>query len=113
MHLTPEQLTHFQTKLQEEKARLEQELSLLGTKKGEGDYETKMNDMGSDEEETASEVEEYVDNLAVESNLEQQLKEILVALDKVEAGTYGLCEKTGAPIAIERLVAYPSARVAL
>lgn len=113
MALTQEQITHFKSKLLEEKARLESELSLLGKKVGEGEYETTMTDMGDDEDEAASEVEEYVDNLGVESNLENQLGEVTAALGRIEGGTYGICEVTGQDIAVERLEAYPSARKAI
>lgn len=113
MPLTQEQISHFKQKLLEEKTRLEAELALLGKKVGEGDYEATMSDMGSDEDEAASEVEEYVDNLGVESNLEGQLTETLAALERIEAGTYGICEESGKDIAPERLEAYPSARKAI
>ena len=113
MALTAAQITHFQKKLSEEKVRLEEELVLLGKKVGEGEYKTTLNDMGSDEDEAASEVEEYVDNLSVEANLEEQLQEVNAALGRIEAGTYGICEVSGQEIAIERLEAYPSARKAI
>lgn len=113
MALTQEQVLHFQEKLLAEKARLEGELALLGKKVGEGDYQTTMTDMGNDEDEAASEVEEYVDNLGVEANLEKQLSEVTAALSRIEGGSYGICEDTGQDIAIERLEAYPSARKAI
>ncbi len=113
MHFTEADFQHFAEKLQEEKTRLEQELSLLGKKISEGDYETTLPDFGTDEEETASEVEEYVDNLAVETNLESQLQEVIAALERITAGTYGICERTGNPIARERLEVYPSARFSI
>lgn len=113
MALTTEQTAHFKDKLLEEKNRLEGELALLGNKVGEGNYQTRLGDMGDDEDEAASEVEEYVDNLSVEANLEEQLGEVLAALDRIEAGTYGICEESGKEIALERLEAYPSARKAI
>lgn len=113
MALTQEQIAHFEQKLLQEKDRLEAELAVLGKKVGVADYETKLNDFGGDEDEAASEVEEYVDNLGVESNLEEQLQEVIAALDRVSAGTYGICEETGTEIALERLEAYPSARKAI
>jgi RNA polymerase-binding transcription factor DksA len=113
MPLTQEQISHFKEKLLEEKARLESELSLLGKKVGEGDYETTVHDMGNDEDEAASEVEEYVDNLGVENNLETQLGEVTAALKRIEGGTYGICEESGQDISVERLEAYPSARKAI
>jgi DnaK suppressor protein len=113
MSLTQIDNEYFSEKLLAEKQKLEQELSLLGKKVGEGDYETSITDMGSDEEETASEVEEYVDNLSVETNLEGQLKEVLAALERIQNGTYGICEKSDQPIDRARLEAYPSARFAI
>ena len=113
MALTQEQITHFKEKLLEEKNRLESELSLLGKKVGDGDYETTMPDMGGDEDEAASEVEEYVDTLGVEANLEEQLQEAIAALERIENGTYGICEESGTDIPVERLEAYPSARKAI
>jgi len=97
-----------------DKSRLEGELSRIGSPTDiPGDYKTKTFDMGTDPDENASEVEEYVDNLGLEKNLESQLKDATDALSKIEAGTYGVCEKTGEAIAIDRLMAYPSARTAL
>ncbi|MBP7060783.1 MAG: TraR/DksA C4-type zinc finger protein [Candidatus Moranbacteria bacterium] len=72
-----------------------------------------MEDMGTDPDENASEVEEYVDNLGLEKNLEAQLKDVNDALAKMDHGTYGVCEETGKDIAVERLEAYPAARTAL
>lgn len=104
-------VAELKEKLLGEKSRLEGELSRIGNPTGvEGDYETKFQDMGSDEDENASEVEEYVDNVAVEGTLETQLKDVNDALAKMEAGNYGVCEKTGEEIPLERLQVYPAAR---
>ena len=78
-----------------------------------GNYETRIEDMGTDPDENASEVEEYVDNLGLEQTLEGQLKDVTDALAKMEQGTYGICEKTGKEIDADRLMAYPGARTAL
>ena len=59
------------------------------------------------------EVEDYVDNLGVETTLEKELKDVMDALAKLEKGTYGLCETSGQEIALDRLRAYPAARTAL
>ncbi len=104
-------VAELKEKLLAEKARLEGELSRIGKPTGiPGDYETQIQDMGDDEDENASEVEEYVDNVAVEDNLEGQLKDVNDALAKMETGSYGICEKTGEEIPVERLQAYPAAR---
>jgi len=46
----------------------------------------------------------------LESNLEAQLKDVNDALDKMDKGVYGVCEKTGEAIPENRLMVYPSAR---
>ena len=95
-------MSELKQKLLEEKAHLEVELARLGKPTGViGDYETTIEEIG------------YVDNLGVESNLEGQLKDVLAALKKMDQGTYGVCEKTGKEISVERLKAYPAARTAI
>lgn len=42
-----------------------------------------------------------------------RLAEIAAALDRVDAGTFGVCEACGAPIATARLEARPSARLCI
>jgi RNA polymerase-binding transcription factor DksA len=104
-------LAEVKAKLIEEKDRLEKELSRFAkANETEGSYTTTFQDMGSDEDEQASEVEQYVDDIALESNLEAQLKDVLDALVKIETGNYGVCEETGEMISEERLRVYPQAR---
>ncbi len=52
-------------------------------------------------------------NLSLASNKQEILKEIDEALDKIEAGTYGLCENCGGKIPLKRLRAKHSARYCL
>ena len=110
MSLDPEILAELKSKLLSEKTRVEQELVRIAKPtKAEGDFETSFNEIGSDEDENASEVEEYTDNLALETNLQKQLKEITDALSRMEDGTYGKCENCEADVPLERLRAYPAA----
>lgn len=114
MALDYEVLTELKEKLVSEKNRLEKDLARFATSTGTpGSYETRIQDMGTDPDENASEVEEYVDNLGLENNLEDQLKDVTDALAKMEVGTYGICEDTGKEIDLDRLRAYPAARTAL
>jgi RNA polymerase-binding transcription factor DksA len=104
-------IAELKEKLLIEKKRLESELSgFADSTEVPGDYKTAFDNIGTDEDENATEVEEYVDNLALESNLEGQLRDVDDALAKIEQNTYGICEKTGQEISIERLKAYPAAR---
>jgi RNA polymerase-binding transcription factor DksA len=57
-----------------------------------------------------SEVFEREKDMAILEQLERELAEIEAALQRLDAGTYGVDEVTGEPIAPERLEAYPIAR---
>ncbi len=49
-------------------------------------------------------------DIAILEQLEHELAEIEAALQRLDAGTYGIDEVTGEPIAPERLEALPNAR---
>jgi len=114
MALDKKTLEELKVKLLAEKTRIEGELGVIAKPlAGEGSYETNFNEIGTDEDENASEVEEYTDNLALENTLQKQLKEIAEALDRMEEGTYGTCENCGREIDVDRLRAYPAARTCI
>jgi len=107
-------IVELKQQLLNEKTHLEAELARFAkTTKIQGNYETQIENIGTDPDENAIEVEGYVDNLGLESNLENQLKDTNDALQKIEQGTYGICEQTGQEISIERLKAYPAARTTI
>ncbi|HBI16760.1 MAG: hypothetical protein UR60_C0039G0008 [Candidatus Moranbacteria bacterium GW2011_GWF2_34_56] len=111
MSLNEKDFKRFEEILTEQKNKLEGELGRIAKPTSDnGDYETTHEEIGSDREDNASEVEEYVENVALESNLEEQLKDINHALEKIKNGTYGVCEECGANISPERLEANPSAK---
>lgn len=105
-------LAELKTRLEAEKKQLELDLSRFAKPTGvEGDYATTFQDMGNERDENTSEVEEYVDNLGLETNLEGQLRDTTDALARIGSGIYGKCEQCGAEINPDRLKAYPSARI--
>ena len=111
MSIDPQTLAELKEKLIQERERIKEELGRIAKPTKEAnDYNTTFNNIGDDEDENASEVEEYTDNLALETVFEKQLKEIAEALEKIELGTYGKCENCNTDIAIERLRAYPAAK---
>ena len=113
--LTPEVLEELKTQLQTKKEQLESQLSGFATKDPnmKGDWDTKYPRVPQGSlEEAADEVEEYSTNLHVEFSLETQLKDVTDALERIEKGaSYGVCEKCGNAIAIERLRVWPEARL--
>ena len=114
MAIEPKILEELKNKLLAEKTKIEDELSRFARPTEiPGDYETKFDDIGTDVDENASEVEEYTDNLALENTLEKRLKEIIEALERISGGTFGVCENCKQEIDLERLRAYPAARTCI
>jgi RNA polymerase-binding transcription factor DksA len=80
----------------------------LGTSETEGsselaDYDQHPADSGSDTFEREK-------DLSILEQLENELAELQAALERVDAGTYGVDEQTGRPIDPARLEAFPTAR---
>jgi RNA polymerase-binding transcription factor DksA len=105
-------------KLLAEKADLETQLSGIGRKDPSiaGGWEATPGNMevsSADENEVADKLEELEENTGIVNQLEKQLEEVQAALDRIEKGTYGICETCGEPIEPERLEANPSARVSI
>ncbi len=104
----------MRAQLEEEKNVLEKELQGFAEKNKslKGDWQTRFpNFQGDNLEEEADEVEEYGNLLPVERTLEARLAEISLALEKTKKGKYGLCEKCGQVIGLERLQAIPETRI--
>jgi DnaK suppressor protein len=96
--------------LEAEKERLEdavselerEERELLSEASGENNYRDHMADQGS------ATFERELD-MTLEENVRVQLGEVRAALQRVEAGDYGVCERCKADIPSERLEAVPTA----
>lgn len=106
--------------LEKEKSDIEEQLKKFATKdeKLPGDWDTRFPNFnagqGSSGMETeADEVEEYSTLLPIEHNLEIRLGNINSALEKIEKGKYGICEKCGKKIEEERLLVCPEAKTCL
>jgi len=111
--LTKKFIQEQREKLQDEKKKLEGQLSSFArkSKKIKGDWEAVYPEFdGSHLEEAADEVEEYGTLLALERTLEDSLGDVNLALKKIKKGKYGFCEKCQKPISQARLKAYPRAR---
>lgn len=116
MTLDKKVLDELKEALIKEKEELEKNLNKIARpvgKKEEGDYETSFEELGTDKDDNATEVDQYTQNLSVENTLEKKLQEILDALSRMENGTYGQCENCGEDIPVERLRANPSARTCI
>ena len=106
---------YFKEKLEVEKKLLEEELGEVGRKNPDNPSDwvpapAADSHVHADENLAADEIEEYDENMAIVNTLEGRYQEIKSALDKIEKGTYGICEVGGEEIEVERLEANPSAR---
>ena len=80
-----------------------------------GEWEAKGEDMETmspmqDENEFADKLEEFDEHREELPALAARWADIKHALEKIEKGTYGICEVSGQPIEQERLEANPAAR---
>ena len=80
----------------------------LGT--AENDDLSELSDYDQHPADTASDTFEREKDLSILDQLERELAELHAALERVDAGTYGLDEETGEPIDPARLDAFPTAR---
>lgn len=81
-----------------------------GLDEEEADQVGDLSHLPQHEADQGSEVFEREKDMAILEQLEKELAEIEAALQRLDAGTYGVDEVTGEPIAPERLEAYPIAR---
>lgn len=104
----------FEEVLQEEKARLEAELSSLGRRNpsNPADWEAvpPVTGQESDPNDAADLIEDFEANTAILKDLEIRYNEVAAALERIQKGTYGICEVSGEAIEEERLNADPAAR---
>jgi DnaK suppressor protein len=99
-------------RLKREKAELVEKIEQLRAL-GQPSADRKEGSPFGKREEGADEASELEKRLALEKRLVESLNEIGHALQKYEAGTYGLCDSCGQPIEQARLEAIPQASLCL
>lgn len=104
-------------RLEREKKEIEKQLKSFAKKdvKLLEDWDTRFPKFDGETgfETKAEEVEEYERLLPVEYALEIKLREIERALEKIEEGKYGICEKCGKEIEEKKLKVNPATRFCL
>lgn len=107
----------FKNTLIDLKTQLTNELSTIAAyNKKTGDWEVRMDDVviGESDSNAAADFDEEADErIATLSELETRYRNVLRALDKIETGTFGICEVSGETIEMERLEANPAARTCI
>ena len=114
-HIEKTLLASLKEQLLGEQKNLIEELTDIGRENPQtGDwYAVPMENDGeadADYSDQADYVEEFESRSARLGELEKKLHDVRDALKKIEGGNYGVCEKSGQPIEIDRLQANPAAR---
>ncbi len=94
--------SQLRQRLLEEEKRLIQEIEHLETALKDGEVEIEL-------DEGDPEIMEREKNVVLLSALKDRLDSVRYALRAMDRGTYGICERCGAEIPIERLEIYPDA----
>jgi DnaK suppressor protein len=104
--LSPQAVAEYKNKLESEKKKILEEVR----------SHERPEDFGADPgefEEKQDEVEEMSNNLAISQTLKDRVNEIDAALNRIEIGAYGLCEKCNREIGEDMLRAIPETRLCM
>lgn len=104
-------LQKIKQQLEEEKVRLTDELSKFAhrnPKAADTDFNADFPNIGDKEDENASEVAQFSDNLSLEDELEKALRDVEKALERIDSKEYGVCKYCQQPIDERRLQARPT-----
>ncbi|WP_237319550.1 TraR/DksA C4-type zinc finger protein [Streptomyces sp. JJ36] len=105
---TEEEVTEARTGLQEEAGRIEAEL-LASEEALNGLMRDSGGGAGDDDADTGTKNITREHEMALAANAREMLYQTERALERLEAGTYGLCESCGKPIGKARMQAFPRA----
>lgn len=97
-------------KIKEElRVRKKQIIDELNEIVGKGESRAKFPNLGDKPDENVQEIDQYSTNLATERVLENTLRDIDNALERMKKGTYGICKYCSKEISEKRLLARPVA----
>jgi DnaK suppressor protein len=105
MKMRKERLTHFRKKLLDKQRQLEEEVGRSALY-GKGPEDDSIKDLG-DQANTAYNREFFFE---LGNGDRRLLRDVVSALQKLDDGGFGACERCGEPIAEKRLEALPFAR---
>jgi RNA polymerase-binding protein DksA len=112
----PKEMAEFRTLLLAERQRLEAELDEIEertARMSEADRATELSSYEDHPADLASETFEREKALAIGESVESLLNQVNTALEKLERGTFGICDACGRPIKKARLQALPFATLCL
>lgn len=112
--LTKRELDEFRRLLEVERDRLADEIRAIEEHLPEVE-QISVDASGYDENlaDVASETFEREKGIAIENSVQDLLQQVEEALERIEEGTYGVCQACGQPIHLDRLHALPYARLCI
>lgn len=108
--MTTDAYGKLKERLTDERARIVEELSAMGADPEESGIEISSDDGFAD---SAASTAEKAELLALVERLRETLADLDDALERIEAGSYGICDGCGEHIPLERLEARPQARLCM
>lgn len=103
----------YRALLNDEKVRLEEALQSVGRKNpsNPADWEAVPEETGQEPDvlDAGAQIEGFEGNTGILKELEARYNQVLAALARIEAGTYGICSVSGEEIEEDRLGADPAA----
>lgn len=110
-HLSDDEIKHFKTKLEKQKADAEQEIERI--KESVDSIDENADDVQSGQDhhpgDVASDTQMKKTNFTLLEKQRDKHQKIEAALERIDSGTFGICLITGKPIQKERLEAMPYA----
>lgn len=115
MAISKTQQKTYRARLLEEQARTDVDLAGLDSEMVDLGISQQIEGGGAGNHiaDDATDVMEQQRNLALIANLQDRRRDIVHSLERLDAGTYGICERCQKPIAPERLEALPFAALCI
>ena len=113
--LTKKEIDDLRGRLEEERGHLETQLASIVEESSAATQSDTAGDVGLDDEpaDAGTATFEREKDLSIENNVRDLLRKIDGALRRMDAKTYGLCERCGRPIEKARLKALPYAELCI
>ena len=110
--ITEDELNDLRANLEAERDSLDEELAEHGKASGTSWQGNSSGLTGeeADPNDAADQIEELVTNVPLVDELVRRQRDIKAALERMDSGSYGLCEVCKKPIPLDRLEANPAAR---
>src|SRR4051812_28892806 len=113
--LTTDEIDELRTRLESERVELAAQLTTIEDQAFAATQSDMSGDVGLDDEsaDAGTATFEREKDLSIENNVRDLLRKIEGALKRMDAGTYGLCERCGKPIEKARIKALPYAELCI